>query len=98
MKEGFLGLQSWGLDVVTPSTLVLHWKAAGVRLREPSPGQAPLTQRRATPPRSHIQDTRSPTSGHLASLNSALLQEAPGCPTHKASLTSEPILTRSCHF
>lgn len=38
MREGFLGLQSWGLDVVTPSILVLHRKAAGVRLREPQPG------------------------------------------------------------
>lgn len=35
MKEGFLGLQSWRLDLVTPKILVLHQKVAGVRLHEP---------------------------------------------------------------
>ena len=35
MKEGFLDLQSWGLDLVTPKILVLHQKTAGVRLHEP---------------------------------------------------------------
>lgn len=100
MKEGFLGLQSWGLDLVTPKILVLHQKAAGVRLQELQSGAgSPLTQRYTMPPWFHIYATWSPTSGHLTSLNSALLQgEAPEHPTYRASLTSEPILTHSCHF
>ena len=41
MKEGFLGLQSWGLDAVTPSTLVLHRKALGSGCVSPARGRLP---------------------------------------------------------
>lgn len=69
MKEGFLGLQSWGLDLVTPKILVLHQKAAGVRLQEHHPGRLPSDSEVHHAPWFHIYATWSPTSGHLTSLN-----------------------------
>lgn len=62
MKEGFLGLQSWGLDLVTPKILVLHQKVMGSGCKSyPTGAGSPLTQRYTMPPWFHIYATWSPS-------------------------------------